>query len=346
MDSIAHQSNQITQVADDIAKDLDADVVFFNGPIERPADRIFIDASIKRQRQTNVFLILVTSGGDADAAYRIARCLQEKYEKFTLYVSGYCKSAGTLVTTGAKELVFSDHGELGPLDVQMSKKDELWEWQSGLTVMDTLTALQDNAFEAFEDFFLKIKGGSGGSITLKTATEIATNMTSGLFAPLYSQIDPLHIGEAAREMSIARHYGQRLLRVSRNINSEALDHILSDYPSHGFVIDRYEAKSLFKNVREPKPNEVRLVELLGEKARWPNSRQFKSQENPFQFLSTEKNDTVGESNNAQYSKITSSRNREATEESGENPAASNGNRKINTEYSDTKKSKNITSSAQ
>ena len=141
------------QMADVVAEQLGADVLLFNGPIYRDQDKWLIDACIKRRRRENVLLILVTQGGDPDAAYRIAKCLQAKYDRFLLYVSGFCKSAGTLVAMGAHELIVSDHGELGPLDVQMSKKDELFETQSGLTVLDTLTALQDNAFKAFEKFF-------------------------------------------------------------------------------------------------------------------------------------------------------------------------------------------------
>jgi len=218
-------NNEITTIANHIADQLKADVILWNGPIQRPMDTSFIDAYTKKNKRENVFLVLVTAGGNPDSAYRIARCLQTQYSLFYLYVSGYCKSAGTLVASGAHELIVSDHGELGPLDVQMSKKDELWESQSGLTVRDTLTALQDNAFRAFENFFLDIKARGGGSITLKTATEIATQMTTGLFAPLYNQVDPLHIGEAGRAMSIAGHYGRRLLEVGQNIESRALDHI-------------------------------------------------------------------------------------------------------------------------
>ena len=191
-------------------------MIHYNGPVQRPADTQLIQECITRRRRKNILLLLVTTGGDADPAYRIARCLQTKYERFFLYVSGYCKSAGTLVASGAHELVISDYGELGPLDVQMSKKDELWEVQSGLTVMDTLSALQDNAFNAFEKFFLSTKVGSGGSITMRTAAQIATEMTTGLFAPLYGQVDPLNIGEAARAMSIAGHYGRRLLSQIQN----------------------------------------------------------------------------------------------------------------------------------
>ena len=289
MDSHAKKELSVQQVADHVAEKLDADVIYYNRPIFRPADQLLIEECIVRTRRKNVLLLLVTTGGDADPAYRIARCLQTKYERFYLYVSGYCKSAGTLVASGAHELVMSDHGELGPLDVQMSKKDELWEMQSGLTVMDTLTALQDNAFAAFERFFLSTKARVGGSITLKTAAQIATEMTTGLFAPLYGQVDPLHIGEAGRAMSIAGHYGRRLLIEGQNIEPAALNRIMSTYPSHGFVIDRQEASELFQNVREPTQEERLLAEKLGDNARRPDAS-VEIARRPFYFLSTEPTD--------------------------------------------------------
>ena len=281
-----------------MAEELDSDVIHYNGPILRPADQLFINSCITRCRRKNAILLLVTMGGDADPAYRIARCLQTKYERFSLYVSGYCKSAGTLVALGAHELIMSDHGELGPLDVQMSKKDELWETQSGLTVMDTLAALKDNAFSAFETFFLHTKAKSSGSITLRTASQIATEITTGLFAPLYSQVDPLHIGEAGRAMSIAGHYGRRLLLDGRNIETKELDFIMSEYPSHGFVIDRREASVLFKNVREPREVESLLAKKLGNPARWPDELELG--EPPFNFLSTELSTDEGEHGREQF----------------------------------------------
>ena len=246
-----------------LANELDADVILYNGPLMRPWDNIFIQQCVTRRKRPNVLLILVTEGGDADCAYRIARCLQTQYEKFQLFVTGYCKSAGTLLATGAHELIISDHGELGPLDVQLSKKDELWQRQSGLIGLDTLRALQGSAFEAFEQFFLQLKAKSGDTVSLRTATEIAAELTSGLFAPLYAQVDPLDIGEARRAMSIAQDYGNRLFQQGRNIAEEGvLERLTSAYPSHGFVIDRLEAKGLFLNVREPTEQESALAMAL------------------------------------------------------------------------------------
>ena len=130
---------QITEAADVVADANDCDILLLNGPMERPLDFRVIDICATRQRRKKVILILVTEGGDADPAYRIARCLQDYYTHFSLFVNGYCKSAGTLVALGAHELIFSDKGELGPLDVQMSKEDELGATRSGLTVLSALS---------------------------------------------------------------------------------------------------------------------------------------------------------------------------------------------------------------
>lgn len=263
------KGERIAQVAKAVADELDADVILYNGATYRTGADLLINQTATLRRKANVLFLLVTPGGDADAAYRITRWLQRKYERLILYVPGYCKSAGTLIAVGAHELVMSDRGELGPLDVQMSKRDELSESQSGLNVPATLGTLQRHALDTFMSTLLAIKVGSEGAVSLQMATEIATSMTTGLFAPIYGRIDPIHIGETTRAMNIASEYGERLLAVGKNIGTEQLDYIVSEYPSHGFVIDREEASDLFRCVRDPKENESNLADLLGEIALYP-----------------------------------------------------------------------------
>ena len=320
-----------TEIADAVSAKLDADIILYNGALQRPKDRDLIGQSIQRRRRENVVLILVSSGGDADVAYRIARCLQQKYKKFSLYVSGFCKSAATLVALGAHELIMSDHGELGPLDVQLSKKDELWETRLGLTVMTSLTSLNDKAYLAFEKFLLETKARSGGAITMGTAAEIATKLTTGLFSPLYSQIDPLHVGEAGRAMSVASHYGQRLIAVGQNATLKALEFLVSEYPSHGFVIDRKEADALFVNVREPTIAEAVLAERIGDNARWPAP--FGNQP-VMEFLSSEPQEAATEAvhrdkqakgeTDERPKPATRAKPGEAVADAGEQPEASDG----------------------
>ena len=124
----------ITAAFRKVADRHEADIVFLTGDLERPRDGDFIEELTKRTRRKNVFLVLTTHGGDPNAAYRIARALQHGYSRFTAFVPGYCKSAGTLLILGAHELVLSAHAELGPLDIQLPSKVETDERGSVLTL--------------------------------------------------------------------------------------------------------------------------------------------------------------------------------------------------------------------
>jgi hypothetical protein len=171
------------------------------------------------------------------------------------------------------EVVFGAHGELGPLDVQMAKKDELMESESGLTVMAALTAIHEKTLLAFEHFFLETTFKAGGRLTVQTASEIAVELTKGLFSPIARQIDPLHIGEAWRSMAIATEYGQRLIEKSKNAaDTEALQKIISGYPSHSFVIDRTEAETIFQRVRESTEEEQAFLDSMGTVALIPTPK--------------------------------------------------------------------------
>lgn len=263
---------QVVQVATAVADELDADVILYNGMLDRDGADCLIKQTVALRRRANVLLLLVTDGGDPDIAYRIARWLQRRYQRLILYVSGYCKSAGTLLAVGAHELVMAERGELGPLDVQMPKKDEPSESQSVLDVQATLLELQGYAQETLVSTVSEINLGIEGPVPLQMAMEIAADITIGLFAPLYGQIDPIDIGVTARARDIASQYGERLLAVGENIAIEQLERIVSDYTSHSFVIDREEASDLFHCVRAPKENESNLADLLGEDALYPTDQ--------------------------------------------------------------------------
>jgi Serine dehydrogenase proteinase len=273
--------------ANALASAADCDVFLYNAEIRRPYDREVFDACAGRNRRENVSLILVTEGGDPDAAYRIARCFQQYYGdgKFTCIIPGYCKSAGTLLAIGAHELMMSDAAELGPIDVQMSKRDEIEEWQSGLTLTSAIRALHEHSFAAFEHFFLTTMKRSKKRVTFKTATDIAAKLTAGLFGPVFAHIDPMVVGESFRATSIALHYGIRLDNYSDNLSDgDSLDYLISRYPTHGFVIDRSEAETLFTNVKRPEGEHEALLTALGTVAYDPQTHKAKERR---EFLSDE-----------------------------------------------------------
>ena len=92
----------LVSIIQKIGSDLSADVYLFSASMrERQADRFIETLRNVPKKRENVALVLTTDGGSADSAYHMARCLKRCYKKFTLYVFGYCKSAGTLVAIGA-----------------------------------------------------------------------------------------------------------------------------------------------------------------------------------------------------------------------------------------------------
>lgn len=264
------RAEEIKKAANELAQANNCDVMLINGDIYSALqDELIAQIKSRVKKKASLAFIMATPGGSPDCAYRLSRAIQNNYQSTTAIVAGWCKSAGTLCVIGATEVVMSDDAELGPLDVQIARRDELGERDSGLVLSEAFINLEMHAFSLFENFLLKIKERSEGAITFKTATEISTAITKGLFEAVYRQIDPQRIGEAARSLAISEAYGSRLNVWAKNLKPIALSSMTVGYPSHGFVIDRREAGELFKRVREPNSYEKALIEAIGYHAEHP-----------------------------------------------------------------------------
>lgn len=243
------------------------DVYIYTGDIHRDGYQDLTKAIKARKNEhglrKDVIFCVATYGGDPNAGYRIGRALQHNYEKVTLLVVGPCKSAGTLIAIAADKLVIGDMGELGPLDIQLKKNDEIGEMSSGLAIMTALDALKDRSISAFNSHLVKIRYEN--QISTKMSADIATRLTEALVSPMAAQIDPIKLGEHQRAMSIAITYGQRLTAKSSSLKEGALVKLIASYPSHGFVIDRKEAKELFKCVERPSGLTEMLYEFFCDK---------------------------------------------------------------------------------
>ena len=249
----------------------DSDVMLFNFGLDGGFQDHFYRFLTKRiMKRTNLLLFLTTEGGVADCAYRIARWLQDAYGsdggEITIVVAGWCKSAGTLICIAAHKLIIADTGELGPLDVQIAKSDEIWERSSGLVVEAAFEKLQQESFKLFFTNLMEIKE-QAGRITFKTAADIAAQMVIGQTKEIFAKIDPLTVGEDYRSNLIAEQYAIRLNLKANNLlqtsRVDGLHTLLQGYPSHGFVIDREEASSLFRHVAAPAGKIAELAQMLG-----------------------------------------------------------------------------------
>ncbi|MEQ1967651.1 SppA protein [Xenorhabdus nematophila] len=243
------------------------DIYVYAGDIHRNGylelTNVIKERKEKLQLKKNVLFCVATYGGDPNAGYRIGRALQHHYEHVTLLVVGPCKSAGTLIAIAANKLIIGDMGELGPLDTQLKKSDEIGEMSSGLAIMTSLDALKDHSISAFTSYLVKIRYEN--QINTKMSADIAARLTEAFIAPMAAQIDPIKIGEHQRAMNIAIQYGNRLNDKSKCLKDGAIYKLIASYPSHGFVIDRKEARELFNEVESPSGMSEGLYNLLYEK---------------------------------------------------------------------------------
>jgi hypothetical protein len=247
------------------------DVFLYSGGLARGADLEFIELVHSRKGHASVTLILTTNGGNPDAAYKIGRYLQHRYETITVLVPGLCKSAGTLLATAASELAFTQYGELGPLDIQLAKTDKIAGLESGLSIHQAFDTLHQRTSLAFHTLVGEIVSGTGGVVSFQTASHSAAELVSSLYQPIFARIDPEEVGSRTRAMQIASHYGERLNLRFQNLKRGMLEYLVQTYPSHGFVIDREEACELFESVREATEIEKTLVRNLGLAARFPGA---------------------------------------------------------------------------
>ena len=243
-----------------------ADLYLYNGPVNDVGYLQLIRAVSDPHHAKKAILLITTYGGSAEPGYRIARWFQRFYEEFWLYPTSVCASAGTLIAMGAHGLYMSPFSELGPLDVQLKKRNELNEFKSGLVTKAALEKLRDEALQFWESFMLEIKRKGGRSITFDACANIATAVCSAVFGELYKKIEPEILGQDDRDLKVAQEYGNRLARRGGNITEDSISKLVHGYPSHDFVIDSDEAETLFKAIEMPSNSLLEIALALAGRA--------------------------------------------------------------------------------
>lgn len=245
----------------------DADIYFYSGGIYDAGLGGLISEVAKHKQRNNALLILVTNGGLANVGYQIARLFQKAYgNNFTIFCPSRCKSAGTLVALGASKIIMDQFSELGPLDVQLFKQNEIMSRKSGLLARSSFDALADAAFELYERLMIGITLKSQGNVNFQLASDVSAKMSAKMMSGVYSQINPDIVGSEKRDLEVAKAYGDRLIVCSENASSETVHALVYNYPSHDFIIDDDEARELFINVEFPNDALYEVVGFLGEAA--------------------------------------------------------------------------------
>ena len=187
------------------------------------------------KNKDNLDVIVQSGGGDADAAYHIAKMLHRKFKgKITYIIPRYAKSAATLLVSGGNSIIMGETSELGPLDPQIPQNNG--DYISAKSVQATLDLIKNN-----------IKSN------LKLASIIA------------SKINPLVLGEYESTLKIAKQYQKELLflRMFKDKQEEDVTNIVKKfaegYTHHSRIIDYEEADNCKLNIEKCDDKEWELI---------------------------------------------------------------------------------------
>ena len=94
-------------------------------------------------------VMLNSPGGDPETAIRLVRSAQQHCAKLVIVLPDQAKSAATLLTLGAHEIVMGPASDLGPVDPQFQRPGSLVSAKSIIAAVDEATARVQDAPETY-----------------------------------------------------------------------------------------------------------------------------------------------------------------------------------------------------
>src|SRR5690606_23447016 len=98
---------------------LDGPLLCINADIDEATFQWVVRICQSLEEGSPISVLIESPGGDAAAAYRIARLLQAHCKWFKVIVPRFAKSAATILALGAEKIWMGRLGELGPIDAQI-----------------------------------------------------------------------------------------------------------------------------------------------------------------------------------------------------------------------------------
>jgi hypothetical protein len=227
---IQQRNNQLISELRNLRKNIS--ILILLNPLDRRGVDVVFDVIRNPQFQEerkkfenpdDVDIIIDSFGGDADAAYHIAKLIDSNFKGNIKYiVPRFAKSAATLLVCGGNKIVMGETSELGPLDPQIRQDDG--SYISAKAVQATLELIKQHLKK--ED---------------KHGLELATILAS--------RINPLVLGQYESSINIAKDYQRELLLMRMFKSKEDVDKIVdrfaTGYSHHSRVINCKEAKDIF-----------------------------------------------------------------------------------------------------
>jgi len=111
----------------ELEKHLNADVLWFYGPIQDGSEQDFLELveqlAVDDNKKETLYIILTTPGGSAVAVERYVNIIRHHYKEVNFIVPNYAYSAGTIFCMSGDKILMDYSSVLGPIDPQVVNKE-------------------------------------------------------------------------------------------------------------------------------------------------------------------------------------------------------------------------------
>ncbi len=221
----------------------------------------------KPEPEETINVILDSTGGSLDSAFRTALYLSKYAETLNIYVPRKAKSASTLIAVAANSIFMSPFGELGPLDTQIRDPRNPTDYISALDCYQSVDYVREFGFSTLSQALKQLAAVTQGKLLLTDSLDAAAKFAIGSITPMLSQTRSLDFGAWGRSLKMGERYAQILVSRSSEIDQRRAEKIASrlvyGYTHHFFPIDIAEARDIGLNPQEmPEEEYESAIEIV------------------------------------------------------------------------------------
>jgi len=204
--------------------------------------------------EETINVILDSTGGPLDTAFRTALYLSRYAERLNIYIPRKAKSASTLIAVAGHSLVMSPFSELGPLDTQIRDPRNPTDYISALDCYQSVDYVREFGFSTLNQALKQLAKATQGKLLLTDSLTAAAQFAIGSITPMLSQTRSLDFGAWGRSLKMGQKYAQILISRAAELEQGRAENIAErlvyGYTHHFFPIDVTEARDIGLNPQE------------------------------------------------------------------------------------------------
>jgi hypothetical protein len=208
----------------------------------------------KAEPEETINVILDSTGGPLDTAFRTALYLSRYAANLNIYVPRKAKSASTLIAVAGSSIVMSPFGELGPLDTQIRDPRNPTDYISALDCYQSVDYVREFGFSTLSQALKQLAAVTQGKLLLTDSLDAAAQFAIGSITPMLSQTRSLDFGAWGRSLKMGQRYAQILISRAAELEQgkaeQIAERLVYGYTHHFFPIDVTEAREIGLNPRE------------------------------------------------------------------------------------------------